>query len=209
MNALNKDNYSMRLDYPVRFDYNDSIYVPVQPLPQTVSVNVSGEGWKLLRKSWLSRNAAPVEYRVNNPLRATVINSISLTDQIAEHFPDLRVNYVVADTFELGFERKVSRIIPLRVDSLGIDMRDGYVVSSFINVSPSLISVEGPASLVNSYPSTLYIRIPTRRIQNNYDESLRIPIQPHPLVQLSHSDVYVSFEVAQVLRPIPAEAPPL
>lgn len=202
MTALNKDNYSLRLDYPIHFNYNESLYVPVQPLPSTVSINVSGDGWNLLRKSWLTFAESPVEYSIANPLRARTINSTSLTAQIAEHFPDVKVNYVVSDTFELGFERKSTRIIPIRVDSAAIDVRPGYVISSLINLSPSLISVEGPASLVAQYPDTITVRVPTRKIQNNYDENLPLGLPNLHSVEVSHSDVFVSFEVARLLRPI-------
>ena len=202
MNVLNQDNYSIRLSYPLEIQYDNSSFVPLQPLPKRLSVNVSGNGWNLLRKSWLNFNALPVVYRVNNPTKSSYINSTTLTDQITELFPDLHVNYVVSDTFELSFERKIRRIIPIRVDSAGIDMRDGYVVSSIINVSPSLISVDGPISLIRSYPDTIRIKIPTPRIQNNFDESLPIPLPVTPLVEVSHRSVYVSFEVAQYLNAI-------
>ncbi|WP_189565704.1 hypothetical protein [Persicitalea jodogahamensis] len=204
MTALNKDGYSLRLDYPIHFDYDETEFVPVEPLPKTVSVNVSGNGWNLLRKSWLSFAERPLEYKVSNPLKANFINTISLTDNLAEHFPGIQVNYVVADTLELDFERKKTRIIPVRVDSSGINMRQGYVISSLINVSPSLISVEGPASMLNTYPDTIVVRIPTRKIQNNYDEILPLNIPKVQSVEVSHSNVLVSFEVARILRNIPA-----
>lgn len=203
MTALNKENYSLRLDYPIHFIYNESLYVPVQPLPQTVSVNVSGDGWNLLRKSWLTFAERPVEYSIPNPLRTNAVSSNSLTAQIAEHFPDVKVNYVVSDTFDLDFERKITRIIPIRVDSLAIDLRAGFVISSLINLSPSLISIEGPASLLAQYPDTILVPIPTRKIQNNYDETLPLGLSNLRLVQVSHSSVLVSFEVARLLRPIP------
>ena len=203
MNVLNQDNYSIRLSYPLEVQYDNSSFVPLQPLPKRLSVNVSGNGWNLLRKSWLNFNALPVIYKVNNPNKSSYINSTTLTDQITELFPDLHVNYVVSDTFELSFERKIRRIIPIRVDSAGINMGAGYVISSIINVSPSLISVDGPLSLVKAYPDTIRIQVPTPKIQNNFDESLPIPLPVSPLVEVSHRNVYISFEVAQYLNPIP------
>lgn len=203
MNVLNKDNYSIKLNYPLAIEYDNSSFVPMQPLPKRISVNVSGDGWSLLQKSWLNFNALPVVYKVLNPNKASFINSTTLTDQITELFPDLHVNYVVSDTFELNFERKISKIIPIRVDSAAINVRDGYVISSIINVSPSLISVDGPVSLIASYPDTIRVSVPTPKIQNNYDESLPIPLPVSPLVEVSHRDVYISFEVAQYLNDIP------
>lgn len=203
MNVLNKDNYSIKLNYPLSIEYDNSAFVPMQPLPKRISVNVSGDGWSLLQKSWLNFNANPVVYKVLNPNEASFINSTTLTDQITELFPNLHVNYVVADTFELNFERKIRKIIPIRVDSAGINIREGYVISSIINVSPSLISVDGPVSLIRSYPDTIRISVPIPKIQNNFDESLPIPLPVSPLVEVSHRDVYISFEVAQYLNSAP------
>lgn len=203
MNVLNKDNYSIKLNYPLEIEYDNSAFVPMQPLPKRISVNVSGDGWTLLQKSWLNFNANPVVYKVLNPNEASFINSTTLTDQITELFPNLHVNYVIADTFELNFESKIRKIIPIRVDSSGINIRDGYVISSIINVSPSLISVDGPVSLIRTFPDTIRISVPIPKIQNNFDESLPIPLPVSPLVEVSHRDVYVSFEVAQYLNAAP------
>ncbi len=200
MTALNKDSYSLKLDYPIHFDYDESEYIPIEPLPKSVSVNVSGNGWNLLRKSWLRFAQRPLEYRVGNPLKANFINTASLKSKLIEHFPDVQVNYVIADTLELYFERKITRIIPIRVDSMGIDIRSGYVISSLINLSPSLISVEGPTSMLRAYPDTIVVRIPMRKIQNNFDETLSLDIPKVRTIEVSHSDVSVSFEVARILR---------
>jgi hypothetical protein len=165
MNVLNKDNYSLKLNYPLSIAYDNSAYVPMQPLPKRISVNVTGDGWTLLQKSWLNFNANPVVYRVQNPNVASFINSTTLTEQITEMFPNLHVNYVVADTFELSFEPKIRKIIPIRVDSTGINIREGYVISSFINVSPSLISVDGPVSQIKAYPDTIKVRVQHRKFR--------------------------------------------
>lgn len=205
MNVLNKDSYSIKLSYPLAIEYDNASFVPMQPLPKRISVNVSGDGWTLLQKSWLNFNANPVVYKVNNPTKSSFINSTTLTDQITELFPNLHVNYVIADTFELNFERKIQKIIPIRVDSAAINIRDGYVISSIINVSPSLISVNGPVSIIRTYPDTIRVSVPTPKIQNNFDESLPIPLPVSPLVEVSHRDVYISFEVAQYLNPVPQQ----
>jgi len=199
MNVLNKDNYTLKLNYPLSIEYDNSAFVSMKPLPKQISVNVTGDGWSLLQKSWLNFNANPVVYKVRNPNKASVINSTALADQVNDLFPNMRVNYVVADTFELNFEPKITKIIPIRVDSAQINIREGYVISSFINVSPSLISVDGPVSLVKLYPDTIHVAVPTPKIQNNYDESLPIPLPVSPLVEVSHRDVFISFEVAQYL----------
>lgn len=199
MNALNKRDFSLSLQYPIEFIYDQEAFIPVQPLPKTIKVNVTGNGWSVLQKSWLSFRAQPVPYVVNSPSNTTVINSSALLDEVVESLPGLKINHVIADTFELSFEKKLQKVVHVRVDSAQIDLRDGYVISSFVNVSPSVIMLEGAASEIATYPDTLWVQVPDTKIQNNYDESVSLPLSLKPHVTASHGETYISFEVARYL----------
>jgi hypothetical protein len=67
MNALNKEGYSEKISFPLQFSYNDSLYIPTQPLPEKISVNVSGNGWNLLRKAF-ALDITPIKYSISKPL---------------------------------------------------------------------------------------------------------------------------------------------
>jgi hypothetical protein len=203
MNALNRDGYSLNVNYPVKFQYNDSLFIPTTALPRTVRVNVSGDGWGLLRLSWLPFRTNPVQYPVNNPMQASIINTSAMTAALADQVKSLKVNYVVADTLEMGFDRRMTKIIRLIPDSTHINLLPRFVVSSVINMTPSMLTVEGPARLVRGFADTLVVRIPGLRIADNYDEELPLNAYKHPLVKRSHEKVFVSFEVAELLSPIP------
>jgi hypothetical protein len=122
LNALNKNGYTLNVEYPVHFVYNDSLYVPTTPLPRTVTVNVSSDGWGLLRHAWLPFRVEPVDYAVKDPIRASVINTSSLAAAVAGQVKKLSVNYVVADTLELAFDRRTTKSVRLVVDSLHINL---------------------------------------------------------------------------------------
>ncbi|MDX5346375.1 MAG: hypothetical protein LPK19_03930, partial [Hymenobacteraceae bacterium] len=64
LNALNK-SYTTKVSYPIRFVYNEQKLIPVQPLPEEVYINVTGKGWKLLRKS-LMVDVKPAELYLRN-----------------------------------------------------------------------------------------------------------------------------------------------
>lgn len=201
LTALNKDGYSLNVEYPVRFSFNDSLYIPVTTLPRTVRVNVSGDGWNLLRLSWLPFRTEPVHYEVRNPMQASIINTSAMTAALAEQVKHLKINYVVADTLEMGFDRRITKTIHLVPDSTHIDLLPRYVVTSIINLNPSTITVYGPARLLRGFSDTLLVKIPGRRIADNYDEELPLTAFRHPLVQRSSDKVFVSFEVAELLSP--------
>ncbi|MBD2756378.1 YbbR-like domain-containing protein [Spirosoma validum] len=201
LSALNKPGYTLNVEYPVRFVYNDSLFVPTSPLPRTVQVNVSSDGWGLLRHAWLPFRSEPVNYVVKQPLQASVINTSSLAAAVAEHVKRLHVNYVVADTLDIHFDRRLTKTIYLAVDSLHINMVPPFVVSSVINLTPRTIQVEGPAKLVRGLPDTLRVKIPRKRITDNYDEELPLNQLRHPLLKASADRVAVSFEVGELLSP--------
>ena len=91
MNALNKEGYSQKMSFPLQFLYNDSLYIPTQPLPANIAVNVSGSGWSLLRKAFTS-NDTPIKYSVSKPLKTRFLNTGSLTDSLSEYIKDVKVN---------------------------------------------------------------------------------------------------------------------
>ncbi|GAA4470667.1 hypothetical protein GCM10023189_59750 [Nibrella saemangeumensis] len=207
MNSLNRDYYSLNVEYPIRFIYDDSLYIPVSPLPQTITVNVSGVGWELLGHSLLPLQAKPVDYYVRNPLRASAINTSSLTAAFADQIKDVRVNYVLADTLEVAFDRRMIKSVRIIADSARIDMAPQFVITSVINITPSHIQVGGPERLVSGLPDTVRLQIPRKRISDNYDEEIPILAFQHPQLRTSTNRVFVSFEVAELLSPLPPTAP--
>ncbi len=205
LNALNKNGYTLNVAYPVRFVYNDTLFVPTTPLPRTVMVNVSSDGWGLLRHSWMPFRVEPVDYVVKDPLRASVINTASLAASLTEQVKNLHVNYVVADTLDLGFDWRTTKTIRLVADSLHIDLAPRYVVSSLINLTPRTLLVTGPDRLIRGLPDTLLVKIPRKRIADNYDEDIILNPFRHPLLRVSTERVTVSFEVGELLSPPPAK----
>ena len=207
MNALNKEGYSLNVAYPVHFQFNEAAYIPTTVLPRTVRVNISGDGWNLLRVSWLPFRTEPVNYQVKNPMRASIINTAAMTAALSEQVKSLKVNYVVADTLEMSFDRRITKTIRLFPDSAHIDVLPRYVVSSFINLTPATITLQGPARLLRGFSDTMLVKIPGRKIGANYDEELPITAFRHPLIQRSSDKVFVSFEVGELLSPPPAAEP--
>ena len=204
LNALNKNVYTLNVEYPVRFLYNDSLFVPTTPLPRTVTVNVSSDGWGLLRHSWLPFRVDPVDYVVSDPIQASVINTASLAATLAGQVKKLQVNYIVADTLEMGFDRRTTKTVRLVADSLHINLAPRYVVSSQINLTPRTIEVTGPDRLIRGLSDTVLVKIGRKRIASDYDEDVMLNQFRHPLLRVSTDRVAVSFEVGELLS-LPAK----
>lgn len=201
MNALNKDGYSLRVAYPLQVSYNDTLFTPTSPLPRRVMVNVSGNGWSLLRKS-LAFTVSPLVYPVNQPLTTKFLNTSSITDLMSEQVKDVKVNYVVADTLDLNFDKKVTKTVRLQIDSLHIDLRRPFVISSLINLTPRSVTFEGPESVLKDFDDTIMVVVPDRKIDTDYDAKVAIDYPKSTFVKASEEQVQVSFEVAVLQVPL-------
>lgn len=199
MNALNKEGYSQKISFPLQFSYNDSLYIPTQPLPEKILVNVSGNGWNLLRKAF-ALDITPINYSISKPLKTRLLNTGSLTDSLSEYIKDVKINYVVADRFELEFDRKISKDFTVKIDSSNISLKDHYVITSLINVNPRKITLTGPESVLEEMGSMILVKIPTKRLQDNYDDEVVLILPKNSLIKSNKDRVTVSFEVAELLK---------
>lgn len=195
-NELNKEGYTLQVRYPINLTYNDSLYIPITPLPKTVSAVLTGSGWTLLRKS-LPFTTQPVSYPLNNPLAVSTLNTTALASIMSDQVKDVRISHVVLDNTHIDFEERVVKTSLLKIDSLGIDLSPKFVVSSIINLRPNSVIFDGPASLVSDIADTIMVRVPAKKIRGNYDEELPIRYPQSPLLKASTERVFVSFEVAE------------
>lgn len=199
MDAINTGVHTVKINYPIRFVYDDSLYLAPQSLPATVALNVSGKGWRLLTTLFTSYSATPIPYHVSNPLKANRIDTAQLRASLSQRFEGFQVRFSDQQWRDnLRFEVRAYKVVPIRIDSVGIDLAAGYALTSYINVSPSLLTVEGSSSLIKQFPDTLVVRIPENGIHANYESNLSLDMPTSSGVKLSHGSVYVSFEVSQL-----------
>ncbi len=199
LNSLNKSGYSTKIQYPLAIKYNDSLYISTTPLPKQITVSLSSTGWDLLKDN-LSLNVSPLIYEIANPLTVRRLDNAFLIETLSAKLKNTKVNYVVTDTTTLNFERKITKIINLKVDSLGIDLQKNYVVSSVINISPSQIILEGPESVLKHYQDTFLVKIPAKHLAINFDDKVSISLPKNALVKSNFEKTLVSFEVAELLK---------
>ena len=199
LNALNKSGYTTRINYPIEIKYNDSLYIPVRPLPKTIKVSLSSTGWNLLKDN-LFWNVTPLEYEIINPVAEKQLSTSVLTEKLLQKLHNSKVNYINADTIILNFEKKYRKKVTLKVDSLGVDLEKNYVIASLINITPAEVIIEGPASALNELKDTFYLKIPARNLAVNYDDKISIPFPKNPLLKASTEKAVVSFEVAELLK---------
>lgn len=199
LNSLNKSGYSAKIQYPLTIKYNDSLYISTKPLPQQLNVSMSSTGWDLLKYNLFS-NATPLVYEIENPLKVSRLDNNLLLESLTNLLQRPKLNYILADTTTLHFERRQKKTIRLKVDSLGIDLQKNFVVSSLINISPNEIVLDGPESVLKEYEKVIYLKVPAKRLATNFDDKITIALPPNSFVKSNVEKALVSFEVAELLK---------
>jgi hypothetical protein len=197
-NALN-DNYSTRITYPIKFTYSDSSLVVVEELPKKVSINVSGGGWNLLRKTfWFT--ITPVEVPLENPVEQNYILGNSLYTLIADQMSEIQLNYVENDTLRIEIDSIRTAKSKLSLDSSKISLADGYRIISPIKKSKDSATFSGPERFIKNIPQEVIIEIGEENISSNYEEDIYLPTFGSSLVNRNPVEIRVSFEVAKFIE---------
>jgi len=194
-NALNK-NYATNVKIPLHFEFNKKKFVAVDPLPATLSLNVSGNGWDLLRKS-LGVKVPAVSMPLERPTETGKIVASSLAPIVASQLGNLKVNFIVTDTLRLKIEPIARRKMKLRADLSGVSFKKDFGRISSVVIQPDSVLLEGPKSFIESLSDTLFLRVNSSRVDSNVKESIEVIVN-NDLVSRNPPVAEVMFEVGTI-----------
>ncbi len=181
-------------------DFNLDINLPItvanvpqdqalrEPLPETATVGISGEGWKLIN---FYNNPPPIDVNITD-------SEINLYDQVRQNMnalPDINVQKVQPLILSVNLEEKVSKKVPV-VSNIELSFRDQFDLVDSTSIQPDSITVTGASSLVENiteWPTdSLLISDVSEDISRN------IPlVEPEELISLEQSVVHYTAPVAQ------------
>lgn len=187
LRALNK-TYTTRITYPVAWRYNEAQYVPVQPLPTEVAVNVTGRGWKLLRRS-LPLEVKPAELILPALPSTRYVTARNLRPALQQAMEGLQFNYLLSDTLWIEFDRLVTRRLPLALSPA----TDGSALPYAASFSPKSVLFRGPAGKVNTLPNPYPVHLPQAPAGSTTGD-IRVPIGGPELVEPNVQDVRVRLQ---------------
>ncbi len=193
-NELNKE-YTTRLIYPLEFNFQRDSVVIMEPLPQTLKVDVTSGGWNLLRRTFILFNPTPITIDLYNPTLIKFYTRATLLPIVTEQLDELNVNYLLTDTIFFDIEEKQSRRVPVKVDSMGVQMREGYRIVSPIATSPDSIEVIGPKSLLDTLPAEYIIPMTETRIDDDFNDGVNVPLSRADVTLAIPDEVTVTFAV--------------
>lgn len=151
MNALNK-TYTTRVSCPLAWHYDSARYVPLRPLPATLPVTVTGQGWRLLRAN-LGWGTHPADLRPV-PLPGTrYLPPEAWHRGLQTALEGVQVNEWAGDTLRLTFDRYATRRLPLVLVSDSAREKTA-------RLTPAVATFRGPATLVGALPNPYPVALP-------------------------------------------------
>lgn len=194
-NAMNK-SYDTRVDYPLSYTFAEDSVVVIEPLAKQIKIDVTSGGWNLIRKT-LRINATPINIPLDNPTEIKFLTRSSLIPMISDQLDGLRLIYVVTDTLFFNIEDKVTRKLPVLVDSISIPLSQSYRMVSPISCSVDSAIVSGPKSTMLEMPDYVQLDFSNMNIDGNFDDELGYFVGDHVVVD--PPEATVKFQVAKFL----------
>lgn len=191
-------SHTTNINVGLNLKYSRTDVVAIEPPPERITVNATGDGWNLLSKvSGISRPS--IDLFIDEPTTTRFLTARYLLPQINTELRNIQVNYILNDTVFFNYDTLVFKTIALQVDTAAIKMHPEFKRIEPINITPGQITLTGPSTLIEGYPDTLLVNIGDNEVDRNYADRVVIDYTRHPLVTSSYSKALVDFKVQQYI----------
>lgn len=197
LNALNK-TYTTNLNFPLAFEYDESNYVPVQPLPEQVRLNVTGNGWDLFKRS-TGLNVRTLQIPLERPAEVRKIDGASLHRFFSQQVEGLEINFSVTDTLYLDIDVQEARWVKVALDSVYLNIQDGYTLASGVSIIPDSIFIEGPRRIVEDFQEPLLLRLRQKNIDESFRDDVEINLPASAAIEYEPREVAIYFDVERLV----------
>lgn len=201
LNALNKDNYTTIVDYPIEIIFDKEEFMPVEKLPDRIKVEINGNGWDLLRK-YFKINEAPFLIEINNPSTKDYLLTSELKRNFAESINPTILVSIVTDTLKFKVDKIVTRKIKILPDTTVNSLAKNYRLASKISIDPEIVNIKGPTSILQKLEGVLKVPLEEEKINKDFNKIilLKAPAEFEDFLSLEEESVHITFDITQMLE---------
>ncbi|MFL0681620.1 MAG: YbbR-like domain-containing protein [Algoriphagus aquaeductus] len=201
LNALNKDNYNTIVDYPIQWEFDRTNYIPVKPLPESIQIQISGNGWDLLRK-YFNLNEPPFSIILAEPSSRKFILSTELKRPLGEFITPTQLESLLEDSIHFQIDKIVTKSLTPYLDSAGYSLGKNIEIDGAVLFTPNQITLTGPSSLLESFEGKFPVYLNENRIEKNFSRQVKLELEKkiEDLIQIQETEVEVSFSVFKYLE---------
>jgi YbbR domain-containing protein len=201
LNALNKDDYTTVVDYPIELSYDKEKYMAVEKEPDQIQIEIRGNGWDLLRK-YFKLNTLPFTVSLENPAAKNFIRTTDLRRDLGEYLSPTTVISILDDSLKFKIDRIQILKVPVIVDSSSYSLAKNYRLLSSPQFNPAEISLTGPSSILEQLKGGIQIAINEQKIKSDLSKELviKLPEEIESLVSSKEETVTVTFDIIAFLE---------
>ena len=201
LNALNKDNYSTIVDYPIQWKFDEENYVAVKALPKNIQIQITGNGWDLLRK-YFNISSTPYSIQLDSPAEKKFLLPSDLKRSLGEFITPTLLENVLGDTLFFQIDRIVTRTLRPELDTTSYALDKNSVLNGKVTFSPDKVELKGPSSLLDGYEGKFPVKLNSRKINSDYSSKVPLAVEEKftSLIQLTQQEIEVSFAVITYLE---------
>jgi hypothetical protein len=195
-NAFNK-NHVTTIEFPLRFEFDQEKFVPIDELPDRIGINVSGNGWDLFRNQF-GLKVPVLVIPLDRPVETSKIVSASLVPLLQPQLEKLTINFLSSDTLRQRIDEKDFHKFKVEPDFTDFSFEEGFGRTSPIVILPDSVVLTGPKSLLHQMPDFVSVKIRGESTDQNISEQLEILMERQTFV-VEPPSVKVMFEVGRVI----------
>lgn len=201
LNALNKDNYTTIVDYPIAWEYNQREYTAVQQLPESVPIQISGNGWDLLRK-YFKLNEPPFVINLAEPSAKDYILTSDLKRSLGDFITPTNLIGMLRDSIQYNIDQiETLQFVPV-LDTTSFTLGKNVEIEGEVTFNPTEVTLVGPTSFLDSLNGKILIALNEKRINKNFSKSVPITVREDlaDMISLQEKNIEVNFNVIQYLE---------
>jgi YbbR domain-containing protein len=201
LNALNKDNYTTVVDFPIEIIYDSNEFMAVEKLPNRLKLEINGNGWDLLRK-YFKVNESPFLIEINNPSTKDYLLTSEIRRGLAETLNPTSLASILTDTVKFKIDKIVTRKIKIQADTSANTLAKNFRLTTPLEIDPSVVNIKGPTSVLQKLDGVLKVGLKEDKINKNFNKiiTLDLPDSLKEFLELEDESVHIRFEVIQMLE---------
>jgi YbbR domain-containing protein len=201
LNALNKDDYTTVVDFPIELVYDRERYVSVAEEPENIQIEISGNGWDLLRK-YFNFNSQNFPVEVSNPASRDFILTSDLKHGLSDFLGPTQVVSILDDSIKYHINRIQTIKITPKLDSTSFSLYKNFKLLNSPEFDPPQLTFTGPSSLLDSLKKTFTVNLNENKINKDLSKEvkLNLPKEMASLVSIKEKTVTVKLDVVAFLE---------
>lgn len=201
LNALNKDNYNTIVDYPIQWEFDRENFIPVKPLPTSIQIQISGNGWDLLRK-YFNLNEPAFSIILAEPSSKKYILTSELKRPLGEFITPTQLQGLLEDSIHFQIDQIVNKSLSLVLDTTGYSLAKNIEIDGEVSFNPKKITLKGPSSVLESFDGKFPVILNESKIDSRFSKKIPLELDKklEELIQITQTETEVNFEVIRFLE---------